>query len=347
MPKHTKFPGFRRHSWTTAQSEVKTAYYFERTVNGKRAETPLGTDHAQALRKWHELAFDKPREAGTLKEAFDRWEVEVLAHKKPVTKRDYSLALVKLRPVFQRARWAEITLPALTRYLEKRSAKRRGNLELSVLSAIWNWARITAAKPGGTEPITSLPWPAAGLERSKWKNPESAREFEVTDELFAAVYEKADQVLRDCMDIASATGLRLTDVRTFLLPADGVLRGRASKTGKPFATSMADSLVLAPIWARRKAYRVNHLMLLSTPTREVSYLMLRDRWNAARAAAAADPANEAIKAQIQAMWLRDMRSRAADLAETSEQARELLQHADQRTTDKHYRTKVKTLRAVR
>jgi hypothetical protein len=347
MPKRTKYPGLRRHSWTTAQGERKTAYYFAHAVDGKRTETPLGTDHAEALRKWHALAFDKPREAGTLKEAFDRWELEVLEHKKPVTKRDYSLALTQLRPVFGRARWDEVTLPVLRAYLMKRTAKRRGNLELSVLSAIWNWARLTPIKLGSMEPLTPLPWPAAGLERSKWKNEERPREFEVTDALFAAVYVKADEVLRDCMDIASATGLRLTDVRTFLLPADGVLRGRASKTGKPFATSMADSPVLAPIWSRRKAYRVNHLMLLSTPTREVSYLMLRDRWNAARIDAAADPANKAIRAQIEAMWLRDMRSRAADLAETGEEARELLQHADQRTTDKHYRTKVKTLRAVR
>ena len=346
MPKKTRHPGLRRHSWTTASGERRTAYYFDQRALGL-PDLALGTHHVEALRKWHELTFDRPREAGTLKEAFDRWELDVLADKKHVTRRDYGLALTQLRPVFGPARWSEITMPILRAYLMKRTAKRRGNLELSVLSAIWNWARLTPISKGSQEPITTLPWPAAGLERSKWKNDEAPREFEVTDALFAAVYAVADQALRDCMDIASATGLRLTDVRTVLMPPDGELKGRASKTGKRFVVSLAESPVLAPIWDRRKTYRVDHLMLLSTPKRAVSYLMLRDRWNAAREEAAADPANKAIKTQLQAMWLRDMRSRAADLAESSEDARELLQHADQRVTDKHYRTKVKPLRAVR
>jgi hypothetical protein len=263
----------------------------------------------------------------------------VLPNHKPVTRRDYGLAMTQLAPVFGAARWADVTLPVLRSYLKKRTAKRRGNLELSVLGSIWNWSRL--------EGLTALPWPAAGMQRSKWKNPEGAREFEVTDALFAAVYAKADQVLRDCMDIASATGLRLTDVRTVTIPADGVLRGKASKTGKRFEVDMAASPVLAPMIERRKACKAEHVFLLSTPTRYVTDRMLTGRWDKARAAAAADPANKAIAPALKAMFLRDMRSRAADLAESLDDAADLLQHDDKRLTGKHYRTKVQTLKTVR
>lgn len=338
MPKQSKYPGLRSHSWRTRGGEVRTAYYFDRRAEGKPDE-PLGTDYGEALRRWHELRFDMPREAGTLSEAFKRWESEVLPNHKPVTRRDYSLAMAQIRPVFGGARWADVTLPVLRGYLKRRSAKRRGNLELSVLGSIWNWARL--------EGLTALPWPAAGMARSRWKNTERAREFEVTAELFAAVYAKADQVLRDCMDIASATGLRLTDVRTVTIPADGILRGKASKTGKRFEVDLAASPVLAPMIERRKAYKAEHVFLLSTPTRSVTDRMLSGRWDKARSAAAADTTNSEIAADLRRMYLRDMRSRAADLAESLDDAAALLQHDDKRLTGKHYRTRVQTLKTVR
>lgn len=326
MPKKSKYPGLRSHSWKTAGGQVRTAYYFDRRAEGKPDE-PLGTDYAEALRRWHELHFDAPREAGTLAEAFKRWEVEELLNHKPVTRRDYGLCLTQLRPVFDAARWSEIDFPTLKAYLKKRTAKTRANRELAVLSVVWNWAR--------GEGLTTLPWPAAGMERSKWKNTEHAREFVVTPELFAAVYAEADQVLCDAMDIASATGLRLTDVRTAAMPADGVLRGQAHKTGKRFAIVIDDSPILAPLLARRRTYKVAHLRLLSTPTRDVSYLMLRDRWNAAREAAAKK--HPKLAQLLRAMFLRDMRSHAADLAGSLDDAADLLQHPDKRTTARHYR----------
>ena len=137
------------------------------------------------------------------------------------------------------------------------------------------------------------------------------------------------------------------DVRTVTIPADGVLRGKASKTGKRFEVDMAASQVLAPLLERRKACRAAHVFLLSTPTRYVTDRMLTGRWDKARAAAAADPANKAIADTLKAMYLRDMRSRAADLADSLDDAAELLQHDDKRLTGKHYRTKVQALKPVR
>ena len=93
--------------------------------------------------------------------------------------------------------------------------------------------------------MTQRPWPAQGVKN--WKNEEKAREIEVTDELFAAVYAEAHQVLMDCMDIATATGMRLTDARTVRMPVAGVLRHKAGKTGKWVEFDISLSPVLSAL----------------------------------------------------------------------------------------------------
>ncbi|MEI8170635.1 MAG: integrase [Rhodoferax sp.] len=235
---------------------------------------------------------------------------------------------------FGQMAWHEITLPILMQYLELRTAKTQGNRELAVLSILWGWA----IKWG----MTQLVWPATNVK--DWKNKEGAREFEVTDELFDAVYAEADQVLRDCMDIATATGMRLTDARTCRMPLNGKLRFKAKKTGKWSFFEVSESLVLTALLERRG--NVDSVMLLTTPTgRQVSQSMLRDRYDLARANAAA--ANPELADNIKAMYLRDSRKRAADLAPDMDAASKLLQHSNISVTKAHYRTKATKLTAVR
>lgn len=57
-------------------------------------------------------------------------------------------------------------------------------------------------------------WTYWTYDRRSEENKEPPRKVEVTDAMFAAVYEQADRVLRDAMDIATSTGMRVTDVRT-------------------------------------------------------------------------------------------------------------------------------------
>jgi len=149
------------------------------------------------------------------------------------------------------------------------------------------------------------------------------------------------------MDIASATGLRLTDVVSVGLPPDGVLRGQANKTGKRFAVDMTGSPVLSALLARRRTYRVAHLKLLSTPKRDVTLRMLSDRWVAARDRAAGRAANRPLRADIKRLILRDMRKFAADSAADLRDAADLLQHDDPRLTAKHYRRKITARKPVR
>ena len=338
-----KHPKLRSHARRRKSGRVVIYYAYDMRGTGQ-PDIGLGTDYEQAIKKWDEIHNLRPRIVGTLMEAFEAWEAEVLpSYTNTNTRKDYARHLRRLKPAFGAATWDGVMMADLKRYLKSRTGKTQANRELAVLSIIWNWAR--------TEGYTDLAWPAAGMERSGWKNKEKAREFEVTDALFDAVYAEADQVLKDAMDIATATGYRVTDVRLVPMPTDGILRSVAHKTGKRAQFEVAQSPVLTAIVARRQTIRADHVMLLSTRTgRPVSYSMLRARWDAAREAAAkkaAENGDAELAGRIRAMYLRDMRKRASDLADSDESASKLLQHSSVGLTRKHYRSRATKLKPVR
>ena len=320
-----------------------TYFYYDMRGEGV-PDIPLGRDRDEAIAKWDELHNKVPRIKGTLEEAFRMWEEEKLPeYTNEETKRGYRKALKQLRPVFSTATWDATKLIHLVGYLKDRKGKTQANREMALLSLIWNQAQLWG--------LTTLPYPAAGLKRAKWKNKENAREFEVTDELFNAVYTEAGQMLRDCMDLSTATGMRLTDCRTILLPADNTLRLKAGKTGKKADFDLSLSQVLPELLARRRAMDASHLMLLSTPDGfPVFPKDLRREYDKARKKAAKkarEQGNETLALEIEAMVLRDMRKRASDLAEDDAGASQLLQHSSVALTKRHYRTKATQLKPVR
>jgi hypothetical protein len=328
-----KYPRLRTHTRKGKSGQVWTWWTYDQRPHGP--EISLGRDYAKALEQWELLHLKKPLTIGRVQEAINAWRDEVLpSYPNSETRKSYTKQLRNVEAWCGQMSWYEITLPLMRQYLRARSAKTQGNRELSVLSIVWSYAR--------KEGMTELQWPAAGVK--DWKNEEQARTFEVTDEIFNAIYEAGDAVLRACMDIATATGMRLTDARTVRLPVDGKLRFKSSKRGKYSFFEVAESPILSDLIARRG--NVDCVTLLCTPTgRTVSESMLRDRYDVARAAAAEK--NPALSDQIKAMFLRDCRKRAADLAEDTDAASKLLQHSSTALTTTHYRTKGTKLKAVR
>lgn len=324
-----KHPRLRNHSRKRKGGKVTVYYYFDMRPEGK-SDIPLGTDYDEALKKWDELFNRKPRIAGTLEEAFERWEAEVLPeYASKETKRGYTKNLRTIRPVFGPATWDQVTLSTIKGYLKKRTAKTQANREMALLSIIWNWSR--------GEDLTHLPWPAAGMEKARWKNPEKARKIKVVDSVWEAIRSQGDQVLQDCMDLGSATGMRLTDCVSVLLPKGDLLHLEASKTGKEAEWDLSLSATLPDLVTRRRSLDALHLMLLSTAAgKPVTLRMLRTRWDNARAKAAKASEDEATAQAIRAMYLRDARKRAAQKAEDLEAAAKLLQHSDMRLTERHY-----------
>lgn len=341
MPKSTKYPRLKTRVRKGRSGQVWVYYFYDMRPEGK-TDISLGRDHARALEQWDELHNKRQHTVGRLEEAFKRWEErELPKYDNDHTVRGYTANLKMLRPVFGQMTWDEVDLPELRQYLDLRSAKTQGNREMSLLRIVWGKARLWG--------MTRLPWPAEGVKG--WKNEEFAREYEITDEMFQAVYSQGDQVLKDCMDIASATGMRITDARTVRMPRDGIITHRASKTKKAVQFVVSESPALSALVARRETQKAYCVMLLCTSTgKQVTWRMLRDRWDAARDAAAyrADiTGNRDLSERIRGMYLRDMRSLAADLAGDVEEASKLLQHSSKSVTERHYRTKAQKLRAVR
>jgi hypothetical protein len=341
MPKVSKYPRLRTKVYKGTAGQAYVYYVYDMRPDGK-PDIRLGKDFAQAVQKWDELHNHKPRTVGRLQEAFDRWkERELPGYANAETRKGYRKNMRRIEPVFGQMAWDEISLPILREYLDRRSAKTQGNRELALLSLIWSKAVMWG--------MTRLTWPATGIKG--WKNKESAREFVVMDALFSAVYAQGDQVLKDCMDIATATGMRLTDARTVLMPVDGILRHKAGKTGKWMEFDVASSPVLTDLVQRREAMKAHSVMLLTTKRgRQVTSAMLWLRWDAARERAAViaeQTGNTGLAESIRAMYLRDMRKRASDLADGLEEASKLLQHDNKALTRRHYRQGAEKLRAVR
>ena len=328
-----KYPRLRTHTRKGKGGQVWVWWTYDQRPHGP--EISLGSDYPKALEQWDLLHNKKPLTVGKVQEAITRWRDECLVkYTNAKTRKDYDLSLARIEPVFGPAAWHQITLPAMRQYLDKRTAKRQGNKELSLLSVIWGKARLWG--------YTELMWPGTGVK--SWKNPELPRQIDFSDEIYEAIYSKADQVLRDCMDISTSTGMRLTDARTCRMPIDGQLRFKAGKTGKTAYFQISQSPVLTALLERRG--NVDCVMLLTTPTgRQVSQDMLRTRFERAREDAAT--ANPNMADEIKAIYLRDCRKRAADLADDLDAASALLQHSSKAITAAHYTQKPTKLKAVR
>jgi hypothetical protein len=338
----SEYPLLRRHVRRRKDGTEVTYYYYDRRSE-KKPQVSLGTDFDAAVTKWKELHNGIPDTSGMLQVAFTRWREQALPkYTNKETKRCYELQLRRIERAFGEATWDGVKLTHLIQYLELRSAKVQANREMSVLSIVWNWAR----KQG----LTELPFPAAGLKRSQWKNKESAREIGVTDEVCKAIYQKGCQVVRTYIDVSTSTGLRQKDCRELTLPVGNELMVTASKTGKKAVFRLEDSEVLPGLIEARRALEVPHDRVLTDGCRPVAGRKLRKRWYQARQEAVTEAlqANRPDLAQVlKRLISTDMRKFASDQAEDLEAASKLLQHDDLHLTRKHYRRKPEKLKPVR
>jgi hypothetical protein len=336
MPKKSKHPGLRAHSWRTAGGEIRTAYYLDNRAGQHQADGPqeirLGTDYERALQRWRELVLLAPMQAGTIGEAMARWERDELPGYRESTRRDYGLCLSAIRPVFGPAAWSRVDMPVLARYLAERKAKTRANRELALLSIVWGRARLWG--------MTKLPYPAAGVKH--WKNKETPRTSPMTTEVFKAVREHACWTLGLAMDTALATAMRLTDVLGLTVPPAGENRlvFVASKTGKPAFFDLRKSPLLQDVLLRRSQAAPHMDTIVVTPSGKlVSERMLRDRWDRAAslaAGAAKEAGNAELAEAIEGSWMRDHRKLAAKSTGSAAKAARLLQHSSEAVTRAHY-----------
>lgn len=297
----------------TMKSGVEHFYY--RTTDGRKL--PLGTDLMAAKMQWAQL------EARGIVAASDLWLTvsttyrrDVLPSKATATQASYEIALNKLDEVFGDLRLPQIKPHHIRGHLDTRKAKVAANREIAILSAVFNWARGRG--------ITDAPNPVVGIR----KHTEQPRDIYVADEEFRALWTVAVPELQDALDIARLTGQRPADVLKMRRSdiTDGHLWVKQNKTAARIGIAVVGELADVLKRCQERPRSATGLYLVQTDAgQRLTYTMLRDRFDAARAASG------------QVWQFRDLRSKAATDSENLTAAKELLGHRSETTTAAIYR----------
>lgn len=292
-----------------ARHRGKVIYYYLDTGGNPRKEIPLGTDYTLAVQKWAELTISKtPANAQiTFRYVAERYMKDILPTKAPTTQKDNLRELAKLYEFFDNPP-APIDLidPINVRqYLDwRKDAKVRANREKALFSHIFNYARDTG--------LTNKPNPCAGIKGHK----ETGRDTYVDDAIYKAVWDAAEEPLRDAMDLAYLTGQRPADVLKLSQAdiKDNELYIEQNKTGKRLRIAIEGEL--AAVIERIKARKVRGLKLINTRQGfPLSKQMLRGAFDRARdAAVKAHPEMEQL---IRSFQFRDLRAKAGTDVEAS------------------------------
>ena len=305
-------------------------YYYQ---HPDKTQIALGGDLDVALKKWAEIhtapAIKSPDAFFSVAAEFERHGMSGKAAK---TQKEYSTALKRLSAVFRDAPLSSIRPMHVGQLMhELRVTPFLANRIKATLSRMWNWARSRG--------LTDLPNPCAGIDGFS----EAARKNIVTPAMFWAIYDRADQVLRDWMRLDITIAQRVTDITRIeitdiVTDADGqrALRYRSTKTGTLGLMAIeGDLLELVDELKARKRKAVGRYLLQTDEGQRVSYAMLRNRYDAARTMA-----REELGDEFKDWQMRDLRKTSLNQAATLEEARRRGLHNDPRTTARHYEVRV-------
>lgn len=301
---------------------MKGERFYHVTSTDPRKWTALGRDRARALLEWARIeGTDPDPSVRTFEVIALRYEREVMPTKAARTQKDNLKELDRLRLVFGAVLIENIKPHHVRSYLDKRgqTAKCRANREKALLSHLFNKAREWG--------YTDSPNPCQGVKGFT----ESGRDRYVTDPEFQAVHAKADQTLRDAMDLALLTGQRPADVLKLKREdvRDGALFVAQNKTGAKRAIEIVGELaqVIERI-ASRKRERLSAYLIQDDNGRPLTALALRGRFDKARKAAGV------------AFQFRDIRAKTASDTGDLGHSQRLLGHKNRDMTEHYVRERI-------
>ena len=201
---------------TARRSGERTLYYYQAGAT----KVPLGSDKAQALRRWAELE-GQGSTGTTFSVVAHHYGRVVLPRKAIKTQKDQTAQLRTLIGAFGHLPLQAIRPVHIRQYLDRRSARTSGNREIALLSHLWNWAR--------SQDYTSAPNPCTGIDR----HAETKRVRYVTDDEVRALREVAPAYVVAAIDLMLLTAQRPSDILRARLSdvRDGALWFRQAKTG--------------------------------------------------------------------------------------------------------------------
>ncbi len=288
------------------QRSGKIYYYFD-TGGNPRKEIPLGSDYPMAVKKWAELEIAVKQRAYhdliTFRYVAERYISEVIPTKATRTQQDNFKELKQLLAFFDKPPVPmDVIQPVhIRKYLDRRkSSPVRANREKALFSHIWNKAREWG--------LTDKPNPCAGIKGFK----ETGRDHYVEDDAYQAVWNAADQVTRDAIDLAYLTGQRPADalkLRSVDL-RDEFLHFTQHKTKKKLRISEVGELaqVLHRIRARKM---IGFSLLYMEKGEPLLKDALRYRFDKARSYAI-----QTVIEEGQKLGTPEAKARAAELAES-------------------------------
>lgn len=295
----------------------KGGQFYYVTGTRPRKWVPLGADINEARRQWAVLEgeAEDPNDR-TFAVIVRRYRREVMPTKAPRTRRDNERELEKLEAVFGSVPIDAIRPADVREYLDIRGqqARTRANREKALLSHIFNQARAWG--------YTNAPNPCAGIRGHR----EIGCDRYVSDDEYRAVWNAADEDLRDAMDLALLTAQRPADVLKMNHAdiRDGALWVTQNKTGKKLRIAIVGELaaVLDRI-AGRHSDGKGAALIQNGKGERLTYHALRSRFEKAREAAGV------------AFQFRDLRAKAASDAGDLGHAQKLLGHRTRGMTE-HY-----------
>lgn len=290
----------------TVTGKRKTAHYY----TGVRPKIRLSNNRNEALKQWADMEAGKELIPTKFKGIAAKYKKEIIPQKAPRTQQDNLKELDKLLAVFGEMHIDAIKPKHVRQYITRREAKVRANREKALLSHIYNFARDKG--------YTDLPNPCQGIKGNK----EKGRDRYVTNEEYADVWEVANPMLQNIMDLLLNTAQRPADVLKMKKSdiRDGAIWIEQNKTGKKIGIDITPHL--DAILKRRK--EVSSFYVVSDKNGQpVSQTTLRSWFRTAR---------EKAKVNFQ---LRDLRSKNATDTENIELAKKRLGHSTIRMTE-HY-----------
>ena len=302
--------------------QLKDGRYYHVTTITTRKWTPLGRDRATALLAWARLEGAEPdRSVKTFASIALRYEREVIPTKARRTQVDNLKELARLSAVFGRMQIDAIQPHHVRGYMDKRGeqAKARANREKALLSHVFNKAREWG--------YTAAPNPCQGVKGFK----ESGRDRYVSDSEFRAVWEKADQTLRDAMDLALLTGQRPADVLKIKRQDihDGALWVVQNKTGAKRGIELTGELAeLVKRIDARPRERLSAWLVQDDDGRPLGTFAMRSRFDKARRLAGVN------------FQFRDIRAKAATDTGDLAHSQKLLGHRNREMTEHYVRQRV-------